>query len=821
MFGVTSVNSENTGHTVPNPLAAGSEYNSEVDDLLGETVLEKYRLVETIGAVSGEAAIYLGSNRQQSGGSRLVAVKIYRRKGAVSPELLDRLLKLKSPYITEIIDSGEYKGYQVFVMPYCINGSLQGRKFDFEFIRSTIVPNVTEGLKYLHSCGIIHRDIRPGNLLLSNNEQSVLITDFGISEVKGDEALVLSKAGMSFEYAAPEVYSSACIEEADYYSFGVTLYELFTGKTPYSDFADGGSEISALISVSEIPFTDDFPEPFVNLIKGLTYKDVSRRHELSNPNRRWTYREIERWLAGEDVPVPGETLSYSVQGSGSSGREKRFTRSLEFKNAEGSKVNIATLGELVSALGQNWEYGKQYIGRGEISKFLRREGLQRYAELIEECEVGLIDDLKYFRTLTAIQKGTEDRNFYWFDRKFRDKKELGDYFRELYQLSKDPEKSRDVSGALSSICEYLDIWYQIMERPDEQGVLKRYFRLAEEHSYDLETRLLGLRSFYDPDMNIELSTFNFSSAASFRDSWLLLQGIGTHQVKNSFVSENKVILGRYSCCIESAIADTAKSVLAYELNPVLNSPLDITVDLIRRIIDNNLETLTINYEFCGRWGKEAEEFMSIHSRDLPFEFGLCSNPFRVANSWVLERSGKLKRISFEIILGPNVRSLSGAFADLKELEFVNLRDTSRITDMSCMFCRASSFNQSIADWDTSSVTDMSFMFDSAENFNQPIDSWDTSKVTDMNHMFHGASSFNQPVGKWNTSKVTDMSSMFEGARSFNQPIGNWDTSKVTDMKCMFYSASSFNQPVDKWNIKHVRSKSLMFKYSDYRHARPG
>lgn len=207
---------------------------------------------------------------------------------------------------------------------------------------------------------------------------------------------------------------------------------------------------------------------FRNLINGLTYKDVSRRHELSNPNRRWTYREIERWLAGEDVPVPGETLSYADLEGGSTGSEKRFTRSFEFKNAEGRKVNIKTLSEFVSELGQSWEYGKQYIGRGEISKFLRKEGLQYYAELIEKCEVGLIDDQKYFRTLTTIQKGTEDRNFYWFDRKFRDKKALGDYLGELYQLNKDPEKSRNVISSLSSICENIDICYQIMERPDER-----------------------------------------------------------------------------------------------------------------------------------------------------------------------------------------------------------------------------------------------------------------------------------------------------------------------------------------------------------------
>ena len=204
-------------------------------------------------------------------------------------------------------------------------------------------------------------------------------------------------------------------------------------------------------------------------------------------------------------------------------------------------------------------------------------------------------------------------------------------------------------------------------------------------------------------------------------------------------------------------------------NPVVNYPDDITDELIHQIINNDLDSLTINYEFTKKF-----------CRSRPWD-DWYREQFRINPFWIANKITSLKRIDFEIKLGENVHSLARAFENLEKLEYVNIQDTSGVTNMSGMFRFAESFNQPISKWDTSSVTDMSEMFSGAESFNQPIGNWDTSNVTDMSGMFTKAVSFNQPIGDLDTSKVTDMSGMFFGAKSFNQPIGDWDTSKVTGM----------------------------------------
>ncbi len=253
-------------------------------------------------------------------------------------------------------------------------------------------------------------------------------------------------------------------------------------------------------------------------------------------------------------------------------------------------------------------------------------------------------------------------------------------------------------------------------------------------------------------------------------------------------------------------------------NPVLMSENDITDALLRRIANNRLTSLTINYEFASCPTVLAERAFTCppglsdqalaicladnereHEDITTHDFFL--NPFRRAN-----RIRRIFSIDFEIKLGDNVKSLDCAFYNLSHMDYVNLKDTSHITSMKGMFAY-SDIQQLLEHWNTANVTDMSAMFLGAGRFNQPLSNWNTSNVTNMSRMFERATAFNQPIGSWNTANVTDMSGMFAETKFFNQPIGNWNTVNVTRM---FSHAHKFNQPIDNWNIANVMDMAYMF-----------
>ena len=176
---------------------------------------------------------------------------------------------------------------------------------------------------------------------------------------------------------------------------------------------------------------------------------------------------------------------------------------------------------------------------------------------------------------------------------------------------------------------------------------------------------------------------------------------------------------------------------------------------------------------------------------------------------------------------------------------LNEIDTSKVTDMSFLFCADTKLptatqNNSwkvskpipiqlkdignlhrkdfsgINEWDTSKVTNFEFMFYCAENFNEDISGWDTSSAKSFRRMFSCTQRFNQPIGKWNTSSVTDMRCMFNGASSFNQDINSWDISKVEHSEDMFVSAKNFNQRLEKWDDSNIYNTSPI-KFQEIKH----
>ena len=282
---------------------------SSVPDITGQTI-EDFYVEKKMEIPSGEADIYLCSGTENHAGKKFI-LKYYRRENAVKPEVIAKLRSISSPYVAPVSGFGEFQGHQYTIRPYYEFPALSdvlsaGTRFSENELKTYIIPSAIEGLKVVHDAGILHRDLKPGNLIPDDKGEHIVLIDFGISSNSDGVSFVVTKPGMTPFYAAPEAIQGIYHRETDYYALGITIFELFTGYTPFQNPDISGEEAAKLAAISKIEFPDNFPENLRKLVLGLTYKDISHQNEKDNPNRRWGYDEVKRWLNGENVPVPGE-----------------------------------------------------------------------------------------------------------------------------------------------------------------------------------------------------------------------------------------------------------------------------------------------------------------------------------------------------------------------------------------------------------------------------------------------------------------------------------------------------------------------------------
>ena len=213
-------------------------------NLTGQSI-GRYHIIEQLGE-GGMATVYKDYDTRLE---RDVAVKIIRR-GAFPPEQLERILKrfereakalarLTHPNIVSVINYGDFEGAPYLVMTYLPGGTLKhrlGTPMPWQEAVHILLP-VGQALAYAHGHNIVHRNIKPANILLTENGQPML-TDFGIAKIQeSEEAQTLTGTGIGVgtpEYMAPEQWTGQAGPQSDLYSLGVVLYELLTGRKPYT-----------------------------------------------------------------------------------------------------------------------------------------------------------------------------------------------------------------------------------------------------------------------------------------------------------------------------------------------------------------------------------------------------------------------------------------------------------------------------------------------------------------------------------------------------------------------------------------------------------
>ena len=254
----------------------------------GQKINDRYQIIKSIGE-GGMANVYLAYDTILD---RNVAVKVLRGDLATDEKFVRRFQRealsassLSHPNIVEVYDVGEENGQYYIVMEYIEGCQLKqllkkrGRLTLSEVI--DIMLQITDGLSVAHDAYIIHRDIKPQNIMILDSGL-VKITDFGIAMAMNSTQLTQTNSVMgSVHYLPPEqANGNGSTLQSDIYSMGILMYELLTGELPYK--GDNAVEIALKHLKEKIPSVrekfPEIPQSVENIIIKATAKNPKNRY---------------------------------------------------------------------------------------------------------------------------------------------------------------------------------------------------------------------------------------------------------------------------------------------------------------------------------------------------------------------------------------------------------------------------------------------------------------------------------------------------------------------------------------------------------------
>ncbi|MDQ3888954.1 MAG: protein kinase [Actinomycetota bacterium] len=210
---------------------------------VGEVVAGRYELEALLGA-GGMSSVFRARDRVLE---RTVALKILHEQHSRDREYVERfrrearaIARLSHPNIVTVIDRGEFEGRQYIVFEY-VSGETLKERVEREgrlpvAHALALAHQIARGLAFAHENGVVHRDVKPHNVLV-DEDGTAKVTDFGVARWE-EGADTLTEAGTVLgtgDYLAPEqALGQEATERSDQYSLGVVLYELLAGEVPYA-----------------------------------------------------------------------------------------------------------------------------------------------------------------------------------------------------------------------------------------------------------------------------------------------------------------------------------------------------------------------------------------------------------------------------------------------------------------------------------------------------------------------------------------------------------------------------------------------------------
>ena len=280
---------------------------------MSELLNNRYALGEMIGT-GGMADVYIGDDTRLN---RKVAIKVLRRDLARDPSFVARFKKealaaggLNHSGIVAVYDSGDENNSPYIVMELISGQTLrqvmqqglipQGRALE-------IIEGILQALEYSHKEGIVHRDIKPGNIMITDSGD-IKVMDFGIARATDDIGATMTNTWNvigTAQYLSPEQATGELADgRSDLYSLGCLMYELLTGRPPFT----GDTPVSIAYQHVSSPIT-----PASQVKPGLS-NDIDRMLEVvlsKDPNNR--YQDATAMLADLQRVIKGEPVTTKIQ----------------------------------------------------------------------------------------------------------------------------------------------------------------------------------------------------------------------------------------------------------------------------------------------------------------------------------------------------------------------------------------------------------------------------------------------------------------------------------------------------------------------------
>lgn len=276
----------------------------------------KFKILQIIG-MGGMGVVY---KAVQEPLNRIVALKVLPPQLSINDELskrfkieADAISLLQHQNIVSLYDYGEDKGYRFFAMQFVDGENLSARIQGKKILPATeiidIAKQICRGLRYAHSKDVIHRDIKPQNILL-DKENIARLSDFGIAKIFSSAGITMTGVTVGTpEYMSPEQAEGEDVDaKTDIYSLGIVIYEMLAKKPP---FLANNPVATAYKHVHEIPIPPsvkrrDTPKRLELIILKALKKDKKERYE--------SVEEMLEHLDSVDLneSVDRTTLSFAV-----------------------------------------------------------------------------------------------------------------------------------------------------------------------------------------------------------------------------------------------------------------------------------------------------------------------------------------------------------------------------------------------------------------------------------------------------------------------------------------------------------------------------